>query len=184
MAVESLLFAAGASLSLRQLAALVGAPPGAVKAALGRLRAKYAPADSGVHLAEVAGGYHLRTAAACADSVRRCLRTQRAQLSRAALETLALIAYRQPLTKGAIEAVRGVDVDAVLQALLTKKLVRVVGRKEEAGRPWVYGTTPEFLALFGLPDLASLPPLPAIHEPTRNPRTTRETNGAPHQGAG
>ena len=101
------------------------------------------------------------------------------KLEPASLETLAIIAYRQPLTKAEIEAVRGVDVDGVLNSLLTKKLVRVMGRKDVPGRPWVYGTTPQFLELFGLNDLGSLP-LPEIHEPTRNPYSDFEKT-LPHR---
>jgi segregation and condensation protein B len=80
------------------------------------------------------------------------------------LETLAIIAYRQPCTRPEIEAVRGVDVDAVLTTLVERRLVRMLGRKEAPGRPILYGTTPEFLEVFGLPDLEALPPLRDLGE--------------------
>jgi segregation and condensation protein B len=139
--------------------------------------AEYATPERGVRLAEVAGGYQFRTAAENTEYIRKFVQEKPSKLSRASLETLAIIAYRQPLTKAEIEAVRGVDVDGVLNSLLTKKLVRVMGRKDVPGRPWVYGTTPQFLELFGLNDLGSLPPLPEIHEPTQNPFSEDLTDG-------
>jgi segregation and condensation protein B len=175
---ESLLFSTDAPLSLRRLAEVIGVPQAEVKPALALLHEEYAAPDRGVCLAEVAGGYQLRTVAEYADYVRKLIQEKPSRLSRAALETLSIIAYRQPITKAEIEVVRGVDVDGVLNSLLTKKLVRVVGRKDVPGRPWVYGTTPQFLELFGLNDLASLPPLPDIHEPTVNPYNELDAGGA------
>lgn len=175
---ESLLFAAGTPLSLRRLAEVIGVAQAEVKPALALLHEEYAAPGRGVYLAEVAGGYQLRTVPEYADYVKTLVREKPNRLSRAALETLAIIAYRQPITKVEIEVVRGVDVDAVLNSLLTKKLVRVMGRKDVPGRPWVYGTTPQFLELFGLSDLGSLPPLPDIHEPTINPYGETDASGA------
>jgi segregation and condensation protein B len=176
---ESLLFASGTPLSLRRMAEVIGVIQAEVKLALARLREEYAAPGRGIVLAEVAGGYQFRTVPEHADYVKTLVREKPSRLSRAALETLAIIAYRQPVTKVEIEAVRGVDVDGVLNSLLTKKLVRVMGRKDVPGRPWVYGTTPQFLELFGLADLASLPPLPEIHEPTVNPYDEATPGGAP-----
>src|SRR5439155_12998551 len=98
-------------------------------------------------------------AAEHAPWVRRLLRERPARLTRPMLETVAIIAYRQPCTRLEIEAVRGVDVDAVLSTLLERRLVRIVGRKEAPGRPLLYATTREFLEVFSLPDLGALPPL-------------------------
>jgi segregation and condensation protein B len=181
--VESLLFAAGAPVALRRLAEVIGVSQAEVKPALALLQEDYAAPGHGVMLAEVAGGYQLRTVAEYADYVKTLIREKPNRLSRAALETLAIIAYRQPITKAEVETVRGVDVDGVLNSLLTKKLIRVMGRKDVPGRPWVYGTTPQFLELFGLSDLSSLPPLPEIHEPTINPYSEIEFDaaGAPAQ---
>jgi segregation and condensation protein B len=175
--VESVLFVAGAPVSLRRLAEIIGVAQAEVKPAMGQLMAEYATPERGVRLAEVAGGYQFRTAAENTEYIRKFVQEKPSKLSRASLETLAIIAYRQPLTKAEIEAVRGVDVDGVLNSLLTKKLVRVMGRKDVPGRPWVYGTTPQFLELFGLNDLGSLPPLPEIHEPTQNPFSEDLTDG-------
>ena len=175
--VESLLFASGTPVALRRLAEVIGVAQAEARAAVLLLIQEYVAAERGIRLTEVAGGYQFRTAAEYADYVKKFVQEKPSKLSRAALETLAIIAYRQPLTKAEVELVRGVDVDGVLNSLLTKKLIRVVGRKDVAGRPWVYGTTPQFLELFGLNDLSSLPPLPAIHEPTINPFSEQDTSG-------
>jgi segregation and condensation protein B len=178
---ESLLFAAGTPLSLRRLAEVIGVAQAEVKPALALLLEEYTAPGRGIYLGEVAGGYQFRTVPEYADYVKTLVREKPNRLSRAALETLAIIAYRQPITKAEIEAVRGVDVDGVLNSLLTKKLVRVMGRKDVPGRPWVYGTTPQFLELFGLNELASLPPLPDIHEPIVNPYGELDTSGTSAQ---
>lgn len=166
--VESLLFASGVPLPLRRLVEVTGATKAEVKAALAALRAEYTGPYRGVRLREVAGGYQFRTVADYADYVKALGRDKPVKLSRAALETLAIIAYRQPLTKIEIEAVRGVDVDGVLNSLLTRKLITVLGRKDVPGRPWIYGTSQQFLEVFNLESITDLPPLPDIHEPTEN----------------
>lgn len=166
--VESLLFASGVPLPLRRLVEVAGATKAEVKAALAVLRAEYTGPYRGVRLREVAGGYQFRTVADYADYVKALGRDKPVKLSRAALETLAIIAYRQPLTKIEIEAIRGVDVDGVLNSLLTRKLITVLGRKDVPGRPWIYGTSQQFLEVFNLESITDLPPLPDIHEPTAN----------------
>src|SRR4029453_18005514 len=107
----------------------------------------------------IAGGYQLRTLAEHGPWVRRLLGGKPPRLSRPMLETVAIIAYRQPCTKPEIEAIRGVDADAVLSTLLERRMIRIAGRKEAPGRPMLYGTTRDFLEVFGLPDLQALPPL-------------------------
>ena len=166
---ESLVFAAGNPISLRRLSEVMGMTQTEIKPALTLLREEYEASGRGIIFAEVAGGYQLRTSPANAEYVKVLLQEKPSKLSRAALETLAIIAYRQPITKIEIESVRGVTVDGVLNSLLVRKLIREMGRKDVPGRPWVYGTTPQFLELFGLSDLSGLPPLPDIHEPTLNP---------------
>lgn len=158
--VESLLFAAGAPLPLRRLVQVLDGPsPAEVKAALARLMETYGGSERGIRLQQVAGGYQLRTAPENAEWVRSLLRERPPRLGRAALETLAVIAYRQPTTRAEIEKVRGVDADSALNTLLAKRLIRVAGRKEAPGRPLMYATTPEFLEVFGLNDLGELPAL-------------------------
>jgi segregation and condensation protein B len=126
---------------------------------LAELGDEYARDERGFRLQQVAGGYQLRTTRGNAEFVKALLAQRPVRLTRASLETLAVIAYRQPVTRPEIEAIRGVDVDAVLTTLAERRLVRVLGRKDVVGRPLLYGTTPEFLETFGLKDLASLPTL-------------------------
>ena len=166
--VESLLFASGVPLPLRRLVEVIGAHKTEVKEALAALRAEYTGPYRGVRLREVAGGYQFRTVADYADYVQALGRDKPVKLSRAALETLAIIAYRQPVTKIEIEAIRGVDVDGVLHSLLTRKLITVLGRKDVPGRPWIYGTSQQFLEIFNLDSITDLPPLPELHAPTAN----------------
>jgi segregation and condensation protein B len=135
-----------------------------VAQALDQLAGHYRDGVSGVVLQEVAGGWQLRSAPDNAEFARRFLRVKPQRLTRAALETLAIVAYRQPVTRPEIEDVRGVDSGAVVKALLERKLVRILGRKEEPGRPILYGTTREFLEFFAVKDLSSLPTLREFHE--------------------
>jgi segregation and condensation protein B len=161
--VESLLFAAGAPLPLRRLVDVLDGPTAKeIKAAIGRLMAEYNRPGRGIHLLAVAGGFQLRSVPAHAEWVRELLRERPARLGRAALETLAVIAYKQPATRAEIEAVRGVDADSAISSLLAKRLIRITGRKETVGRPLMYATTPEFLEVFGLNDLNELPALKEI----------------------
>lgn len=158
--IESVLFAAATPVSLRRLVEILDGPTAKeVQAALARLAQHYAPGQRGIQLREVAGGYQLRTARENAEWVRAVFRDKPARLGRAALETLAIVAYKQPATRAEIEAIRGVDVDGVLSTLLGRRLIKISGRKEAVGRPLLYGTTPEFLEAFGLKDLHELPSL-------------------------
>ncbi len=121
---------------------------------------------NGIVLHEVSGGWQLRTDPGSAEYVRRFLKVKPQRLTRAAVETLAIIAYRQPVTRPEIEDIRGVDCGAVLKALLDRKLIKILGKKEEVGRPILYGTTTEFLEFFALKDLSALPTLREFHELT------------------
>ncbi len=158
--LESLLFAAAAPVPVAALVEALDGPGRAeVGRALQRLAERYERDGAGLRLVQVAGGWQLRTPAEHGPWVRRLLRERPARLSRPMLETLAIVAYRQPCTRIEVEAVRGVDADAVLSTLLERRLVRIVGRKDAPGRPLLYSTTREFLEVFGLPDLQALPPL-------------------------
>jgi segregation and condensation protein B len=158
--LESLLFAAGAPVQLSRLVEALDGPDRREVAAALRVLAERCEADGrGIRVVHVAGGYQLRTALEHGPWVRRLLGQKPPRLSRPMLETLAVIAYRQPCTKLEIEAVRGVDADAVLTTLMERRLVRIIGRKEAPGRPLLYATTREFLEVFGLPDLDALPTL-------------------------
>ncbi len=131
----------------------------------------------GIELVNVSGGWRLRTALDLGPMVRRLWPDRATRVSRAALEALAVVAYRQPCTRLDVEDVRGVDCGGVLRSLLERKLVRIVGRKDEPGRPLLYGTTPEFLETFSLPDLRALPTLRDL-ESLRAEQAGRE-RGAP-----
>ena len=158
--IESVLFAAGTPVSLRRLVEILDGPTTReVLAAVRRLLQEYALGRRGIQLREVAGGYQFRTARENAEWVRAVFREKPSRLGRATLETLAVVAYKQPVTRAEIEAVRGVDVDGVLSTLLSRRLIKIEGRKETVGRPLLYGTTAEFLEVFGLKDLNELPSL-------------------------
>ncbi len=156
--IEALLFAAPEPVPLGRLVEVCGAAEGEVRAALAALAEHLAGEEHGIELAEVAGGYRLFTKRRFAPQVEALLAEGRPRLSPAALETLAVIAYRQPVTRLEVEEVRGVQCDHIIRQLLERQLIRVVGRKEAPGRPFLYGTTPLFLEHFGLRDLSELPP--------------------------
>jgi segregation and condensation protein B len=162
--VETLLFLAERPLAVEEVRASTGIESARVAQALEQLVARYREGAAGIVLQEVGGGWQLRSAPDNAEFARRFLRVKPQRLTRAALETLAIVAYRQPVTRPEIEDVRGVDSGAVLKALLERKLLKILGRKEEPGRPILYGTTREFLAFFAVKDLASLPTLREFHE--------------------
>jgi len=157
-ALEALLFSSDQPLPLSLLAESLDAPPDAVAQALHEFEAELTARGAGVQLREIAGGHLLVTAPEHAEWVGRLLRgKKRMRLSRAALETMAIIAYKQPVTKSEVEAIRGVDSSAVLGTLLERNLVTIRGRSKVVGRPLLYGTTQEFLGYFGLRDLSELP---------------------------
>ena len=163
--VESLLFVADGPQTLQRFGEVLdGVDKATIQAVLNELQNDCAGQNRGVRLVEVAGGYQLRTTKANADWVKKFLGGRPAHMGKATLETLAIIAYRQPITRAEIEAIRGVDVDGVIATLLERSLIRAVARKDVPGRPFLYGTTPEFLQLFNLKDLTHLPTLKEIDE--------------------
>ena len=157
--VEALLFAAAGPIRADQVAEALDVPIPLVDTALKRLVERTNGPDRGVELVEIAGGWQLRTRIAHAAAVMRLRGGKPQKLSRPALEVLAVIAWRQPVTRTEIEQIRGVDSGGVLKNLLERELVRVAGRRDEPGRPLEYGTTALFLELFQLPNLAALPTL-------------------------
>jgi segregation and condensation protein B len=178
--IESLLFAAGEPVSIARLsAALDDVPRAALQKALTAMAAAYAAESRGIVIEEVAGGYQMRTPKAHAAYVRKLLAARPPRLSRPLMETAAIIAYRQPITRPEIEQMRGVDSGGVLETLLEKRLVRIAGRKDAPGRPIIYETTSEFLELFGLKDLDALPDLSEFREIER---TIEEANTGPVRG--
>jgi segregation and condensation protein B len=164
-AVESLLFVADGPQTLPRLAeALDQSDREVLRQVLAELQSEYDDQIRGIRLVEVAGGFQLRTAKANAEWVKKFLGGRPARMSKATLETLAIVAYRQPITKAEVESIRGVDVDGVMATLLERNLILAVGRKDVPGRPFLYGTTPEFLQLFNLKDLSHLPTLKEMEE--------------------
>jgi segregation and condensation protein B len=163
--LESLLFAAEKPLTPNDLRRLTGCDDApAIKAALGVLMEDYR--ERGVALYDVAGGYQFRTHPSNSEYVQRLIAGRPVRLSRAQLETLSIIAYRQPVTRPEIDEIRGVDSGSTLKVLLDRSLIRVLGKKEEPGRPLLYGTSKEFLEFFNLSELRDLPTLREFHELT------------------
>lgn len=155
--VEALLFVASESLTIKQIAKLTHASEMHVAGALARIEADYA--DRGIVLREIAGGYRFASAPAAREVVEAYLLPPKSNLSTPALETLAIVAYMQPVTKSEIEAIRGVASDSVVSTLLDRNLIAEAGRKDVVGRPMLYKSTPEFLESFGLRSIDDLPPM-------------------------
>jgi segregation and condensation protein B len=162
--VETLLFLTERPLSVEELRQASGVEAERLEKALDKLTGHYREGVCGVVLHEVAGGWQLRSSPDNSAFARRFLKVKPQRLTRAALETLAIIAYRQPVTRPEVEEIRAVDCGAVVKALLERKLIKILGKKEEPGRPILYGTSREFLEFFALKDLASLPTLREFHE--------------------
>ncbi len=155
--LEALVFASDKPMKHTELARLASAPPKQVKELLAELRATYS--TRGIVLDEIAGGWLFRTNAQYAPFVRELAGGRPVRLSRAQIETLAIAAYRQPITRPEIDEIRGVDSGATLKLLLERDLVRILGKKDEPGRPLLYGTTTHFLEFFNMKSLKDLPTL-------------------------
>ena len=156
--VESILFVAEEPLTVDRIKRVVAdADTTEIRAALQALSQEYEVREGGFYLREVAGGFQFRTRPDYTEWVKRLLMPKPPRLSRAALETLAIIAYKQPAIRSDIEHLRGVDCGGVLRVLLERNLIRVLGRKDIPGRPLIYGTTRRFLEVFDLKDLKELP---------------------------
>ena len=156
--IEALLFAAPAPLSIRRIHEIVpGVERARIKEAILLLAHEMMHGERGIELVEAAGGWRIQTRPRFKRYVHMLCQRPPYRLSRAALETLAVIAYRQPVTRAEIEQTRGVDSSGTLRYLLDKKLIRITGRKDVPGRPLIYGTTRRFLEVFQLRDLSALP---------------------------
>lgn len=164
--LEALLFASDAPLTLERIAEVLEIPVEEARRAVVLLQAACDVPERGVGVVEVAGGVRLVTRPELAPVLLRLQRLRlKSRMSRAAVETLVIIAYRQPIARGEVEQLRGVGAESVLTHLLERRLIRVVGRKAAPGRPLLYGTTREFLEHFGLRDLSELPPFDAPARP-------------------
>lgn len=171
--VETLLFVSGDPVPVERLAqAIDGVKPDRIREALEALRNNYEAPGRGLQIVEVAGGFQITTRQECASWIRTMEEIKAAtRLSKSALETLAITSYKQPITRGEIELIRGVDSAGVLRKLMDRRILKIVGRREGVGRPILYGTTQEFLKFFGLKDLSELPTLRELKE------IAEETNG-------
>jgi segregation and condensation protein B len=163
--VEALVLASREPISAARIADIVpGCTPSEAMQLLKELDLEYERDDRAFEIWEVAGGYQIRTRPAFAGYLRQLHRERPLRLSRAALETLAVIAYRQPVTRAEIEGVRGVDVGAVVRSLVERKLVRIAGHRDVPGRPLLYATSKRFLEVFGFSRLEDLPTLREIDD--------------------
>lgn len=163
--IEGLLFASPEPLSLDRIHSLVeGVEKSVLRVLIQELGKEYQEQERAFRLVEVAGGYQLRTLPELAPWIRKLKRQSPPRLSQASMETLAVIAYRQPVTRAEVEYIRGVDCGAVVRSLMEKGFIKILGRKDAPGRPLLYGTSKKFLEIFGLKDLSSLPALSELEE--------------------
>lgn len=186
-AIEAVVFAAGEPVEPREIAAAFGGmEERQVLEALERLSRVYEERQEGLLLERVAGGFHLATRPGLGTWVRRFFRQRnRTRLTPAALETLAIVAYRQPVTAPEIQAIRGVDPSGALKSLLEKKMLRILGKKKVVGSPFLYGTTRNFLLHFGLNNLEDLPSIQQFDEFIGRLEESREpTSRQSHQEEG
>jgi segregation and condensation protein B len=166
--VEALVLAAPEPISSARIAQIV--PTCDIKDVpelIRELNEEYTKHDRAFEIWEVAGGYQLRTRAEFSGYLQQLQKHRPLRLSRAALETLSIVAYKQPVTRGEVEQVRGVDVGAVVKSLMERQLIRITGQREVPGRPMLYGTTRRFLEVFGLETLGGLPSLRELEEIAR-----------------
>ena len=158
--IEALIFASEGPLTEEEIKRVVpGVAPREIREALRDLTKVYDEGSGGVFICEVAGGWQFRTRPEFAEYIKAMLEQKPKRLSRAALETLAIVAYRQPVVRTDVERIRGVDSGGVLKILLERNLVRILGKKDVPGKPLLYGTTKDFLETFGLRDIKALPTL-------------------------
>ncbi len=164
--LEALLFVSQDPLTVEKLASVLeGVPKTTIKMAMQALQVEYDQGRRGLQIMEVAGGFVMVTRPEQSSYIKRLGKTKAStKLSRSGLETLAIVSYKQPITRGDIEKIRGVETSGVLRTLLDQKLIRIVGRQPIPGRPILYGTGKQFLQRFGLRDLRDLPPLKELKD--------------------
>jgi segregation and condensation protein B len=166
--VEALVLASAEPIAAARIAQIAPeCTPSLAKELVQELNEEYAEAERAFEIWEVAGGYQLRTRAEFSGYLQQLQKHRPLRLSRAALETLSIVAYKQPVTRGEVEQVRGVDVGAVVKSLMERQLIRITGQREVPGRPMLYGTTRRFLEVFGLESLGGLPSLRELEEIAR-----------------
>lgn len=171
--IESIIFVSGEPVSVDKIAQVFpDLERSDIRQCLKELLKEWEEMGRGFFLANVSGGYQFRTAPGSSDHITNFLkRVKKFRLSRAALEVIAIIAYKQPVTRVEIESIRGVDCSGVINVLLERQIIEIKGRKEVIGKPFLYGTTGEFLEVFGLKSLGDLPTLKEIDEISQNLET-------------
>lgn len=157
--VQALLFAQGVPVAIAEIMEATGLSSDEIEQAIAHVQESCEALHSGLHVVRVAGKYQLRTKGEFAQFIQRIRAEKPKRLSRPALETLAIVAYRQPITRGDVEKIRGVDCTPTLKTLLDRNLIRITGYHTSVGQPALYGTTDEFLHVFGLDGLSDLPAL-------------------------
>lgn len=163
--IEALLFASARPLTFKDLEAILGEISlSDLKDAIEKIKCAYEQTQHGIYLEHVAGGYQFRTKLDKSPWLKKLIQASPHRLTRTQLETLAILAYKQPMTRIEVDAIRGVDSSHLLKVLLDKKLIRIIGVKETPGRSLIYGTTQEFLEFFNLSDLSALPSLEQLKE--------------------
>ncbi len=178
---EALILASVEPLPVARLAKLIPrCTPSNAKALVDSLNADYVAQQRAFEICEVAGGYQMRTNPEYKTYLAQLQKTRPLRLSNAALETLSIVAYRQPVTRGEVEHVRGVDAGPVMRSLLERNLVKIAGHREVPGRPMLYATTKRFLEVFGLSDLEDLPTLRELEELQPIESVAAEGDGARH----
>ena len=167
--IEALILASAEPITLVRLVQIVpSCSAGEAKDRINELNTEYQEQDRSFEIWEVAGGYQIRTRAEFSGYLQQLRKERPLRLSRAALETLAIVAYKQPVTRAELEAVRGVDTGAVIRSLLDRRLVRIAGHREVPGRPILYASSRRFLEVFGLESLDQLPTLRELEELARD----------------
>ena len=176
--IESLLFVSDSPIMLKQIHFIMpDVPMSHIRKAVEALTLEYNERGGSFYLSNVAGGIQLRTRPIYKDWIKRFIRSRPMRLSRAALEALAIVAYKQPVTRAEVDKIRGVDSGAIMKSLVENKLIRIIGRKEVAGRPMLYTTSRRFLEVFDLNDLKDLPAPDDLEIDDADAMNTGETNG-------
>jgi segregation and condensation protein B len=181
-AIEALLFVSGNPLTLDRLKGIfeAEATPEQIEEQIRTLQREYSDRGAGIMLSEVAGGYQLATRPELFGWIRKFKAVKvSSRLSKPALETLAIVAYKQPITRTEVEAVRGVNIGGIMRNLMERRLVKIVGKKDVPGKPMMYGTTLDFLQYFGLKDLSALPTLKEFQELEAGEEVMEEMPSAP-----
>jgi segregation and condensation protein B len=182
--IEAVIFAADGPVEMETLARVTGAMEDSILQALDRIEGALREGGHAMILRRVGSGWRIVTDPALGEVVSALFEDRRpGRLSRAALETLAVVAYSQPCTRAEVEEIRGVSCDSALRTLLEREMIRIAGRREQPGRPLLYATTPEFLLYFGLDDLDHLPRLDEISELLQTPPEELEPDTTESEGS-